>query len=427
MASKQVVISTDLNGQLWSACIFDLFSGTTLSSFKGASACKPRTLALIRDDYLVAAENDKSVLYFWSLKEKQSDKHLKIVCPGRITALTITPDGGYCVVAIAERLYIWQMSTGNLITTLERHYQTINVIKTSTDGSFLITGGDDGLVLAWFLPRLLSSSRGHSGDASDILTESNEPKFTWTLHSAKVTDLAVGHGGVCGRVASVSLDKTCRVHELITGNHLFTLVYDTPLWSVALDPAQYFLFVGDENGNIYQTKLFEKRSQINARPNERNPPTYIGHKGRVTCLSVSVDGNALVSGSHDQTVKVWNVTGKNCIRSIDHKGPIGNALIIPTPQGLTSESCKPSEVTIKPFKRNDASSGISQDIRLKLTSLSSQSRVLKENWTGDMSSESNSEQIKQLETTINELHCVNRNVYSFALDEVFGVVTEANK
>lgn len=35
---------------------------------------------------------------------------MQIVCPGRVTALTITPDGNYCIAAISENIHIWQVN-----------------------------------------------------------------------------------------------------------------------------------------------------------------------------------------------------------------------------------------------------------------------------------------------------------------------------
>ena len=38
-----------------------------------------------------------------------------------------------------------------------------------------------------------------------------EPRFSWSNHSLPVTDICVGHGGILARVATVSLDQTCKV------------------------------------------------------------------------------------------------------------------------------------------------------------------------------------------------------------------------
>ncbi|GAA6074027.1 WD repeat-containing protein 18 isoform X1, partial [Tachysurus ichikawai] len=47
---------------------------------------------------------------------------------------------------------------------------------------------------------------------------------------------------------------------------------------------------------------------------------FKGHRNLVTCLSVSMDGTLLLSGSHDETVRMWDIQSKQCIRCINHKG-----------------------------------------------------------------------------------------------------------
>ena len=44
------------------------------------------------------------------------------------------------------------------------------------------------------------------------------------------------------------------------------------------------------------------------------------YRKQVTCLCVSMDGTALVSGSHDFDVRVWDISSRQCIRTIPHKG-----------------------------------------------------------------------------------------------------------
>ena len=32
-----------------------------------------------------------------------------MACPGRVQALAVSPDGNYCVAAIAEKIHVWQV------------------------------------------------------------------------------------------------------------------------------------------------------------------------------------------------------------------------------------------------------------------------------------------------------------------------------
>lgn len=47
-------------------------------------------------------------------------------------------------------------------------------------------------------------------------------------------------------------------------------------------------------------------------------------RNQVTCLSVSTDGSVLLSGSHDETVRLWDIQSKQCIRTVTLKGGAGS-------------------------------------------------------------------------------------------------------
>lgn len=47
-------------------------------------------------------------------------------------------------------------------------------------------------------------------------------------------------------------------------------------------------------------------------------------RNQVTCLSVSTDGSVLLSGSHDETVRLWDIQSRQCIRTVTLKGGTGS-------------------------------------------------------------------------------------------------------
>ncbi|PIK37361.1 putative WD repeat-containing protein 18 [Apostichopus japonicus] len=53
---------------------------------------------------------------------------------------------------------------------------------------------------------------------------------------------------------------------------------------------------------------------------EDHENTYKGHSKAVTCLSTSMDGSMLLSGSEDSTARIWHITSRQCIRTVLHKG-----------------------------------------------------------------------------------------------------------
>lgn len=57
----------------------------------------------------------------------------------------------------------------------------------------------------------------------------------------------------------------------------------------------------------------------------------------MTCLSVSTDGSLLLSGSHDETVRLWDIQSKQCLKTMNHKGR--HALISVILPSLSVKSC----------------------------------------------------------------------------------------
>jgi len=39
---------------------------------------------------------------------------MRMSCPGKVTALTVTMDGVYCAAGIGDKIYIWEVSESTL-------------------------------------------------------------------------------------------------------------------------------------------------------------------------------------------------------------------------------------------------------------------------------------------------------------------------
>ena len=60
----------------------------------------------------------------------------------------------------------------------------------------------------------------------------------------------------------------------------------------------------------------------NFKPNVR-PFRFVGHKGPVYSVAVSPSGNTIVSGSADETIRIWNNTVEGYSQVIkSHSAPV---------------------------------------------------------------------------------------------------------
>ncbi len=131
-------------------------------------------------------------------------------------------------------------------------------------------------------------------------------------HTAMVQKVLFSRDGK--ELVSVSADKTIRVWDVATGEPLRVL--RTPvgdgnegmLYAAALSPNGEWLAVGgfgpasDQWGTIYLISL----------PHRQVARVLKGHNSVIHDVAFSADGQRLISGSHDNTARVWSVTDGQC-------------------------------------------------------------------------------------------------------------------
>ncbi|KAJ8040130.1 WD repeat-containing protein 18 [Holothuria leucospilota] len=335
----EVVISSDSTGQMWNCCIWDPRSDCTVINYKGSSS-NPRSLNLLSGQYILSADSQKPLLNMWEVQRKEQH-HSRMVCPGHVSSLAVTPDSTYCFAGIEEKINVWQVSSGRLLAVLSRHFQKVTNLCCTDDGGYILSGGEDNLIMVWDLASILSRDTSHR----------QEPIHIWSQHSMPVTDLHCGKGGISSRAVSSSQDQTCKLWDIPSGQMLCSFVFDTPILSVTMDAAEQRLFSGGLDGIIYAVNLFEKVSgQSKLVTSEENGLNFKGHSKAVTCLSVSLDGSMLLSGSEDNTARVWHITSRQCVRTMAHKGAVTNARFIMMPPCLQTQTGRPT-LPIRQFQR----------------------------------------------------------------------------
>lgn len=340
-APLEVIVSSDSGSQLWNSTVFDLHSGSSLLSYRGGNS-SARTLSVLGGQYLLSAQLGKNFINVWEIQRKDQLQQ-KIVCPGVVTCLTASPNGLFLAAAVAEAIYLWEVSTGKLLSVLSRHYQDVTCLKFTDDSSHFVSGGKDNLALVWSLTSVVQLDLSHTP----------EPRHVLSRHSLPITDLHCGLMGAQARVATSSLDQTVKVWELSSGELLLSVLFDVEIMSVTSDPCEYFLFCGGSDGNIFQVSLCsqslsrDKSFQSDSDGNQ----VFKGHRNLVTCLSVSMDGTLLLSGSHDETVRLWDIQSKQTIRCLAHKGPVTNAIIMAAPANMFLPDSRPA-VPLPRFSRH---------------------------------------------------------------------------
>lgn len=73
----------------------------------------------------------------------------------------------------------------------------------------------------------------------------------------------------------------------------------------------------------------------------KNNQTLLGHTNEVYCTKF--EGNTVVSGGADKTLKVWDLVSGECIRSIPHSQPVFNCAVL---DKLVFSTCGDSSIRV---------------------------------------------------------------------------------
>lgn len=350
----EAALSTDLRSAPYNFSLWDIYTGSQLVVFKGTiNNAIPKCLQLIDNNYFITVNGN--VLQIWSIFNRKCQDQ-KLFLPSNPTTLCVSPCGNYLIVGISEMIYVWQIHSGNLLANVQRHYQSISVLKMNKEGNILVSGGDDGLVLVWTFADLISGTH-HTGalnlDKSRKDVGVNEPRYSWQHHSAQVTDIHISNGGTC---VTCSVDKTINIYSYSSGERYFNIILPSPIWSLVMNKNETKIFLGGQDGNIYEVALScLSTSEASDRTTQ---PMFLGHKGKIISLVLSTDGSRLVSASVDSSCKIWDVYQRKMLQDVKHQAPLANLTSLLVPDGLALTSMTQSNsnnkpaLIWKPLKRN---------------------------------------------------------------------------
>lgn len=337
----EYVLTSSKSSEQWTAGLWDYKSetGNNLQIYKNGGIALLNSLYVLGNDYLMTAEQNQPLIHVWPLNGPEQIKNLRFILPAPAMVLAVSPDNRYLAVGIATKLYVWQISSGTLLTVQEKHLLPISCIKFSYNSDYLITASENGTVLTYNFGTLVSL---HNSNYSQSEIGQIEPLYHITHHIKAVTDVHIGRFGAKARFVTVSLDSTCRLYNLLDGECLLNIIFNNPLTTVILDSSCLNLFLGTISGLIQNFKLHAPPRTLTHHVDDENAKlNFIGHKGRINCLSLNTTNEILVSGSDDFFVIVWNVSTRQTLNKIEHKGVITNAQFILQNDNMFTRNFKP--------------------------------------------------------------------------------------
>ena len=169
----------------------------------------------------------------------------------------------------------------NIIRKFLGHQQEVCGLKWSFDGSQLASGGNDNNLMVWSLHsnRPLMCNNDHIAAVKAI---------AWSPHQHNI--LASGGGTADRTIRFWNTNNYEQIYKIDTGSQVCNLVFS-------------------KSSNELVSTHGYSLNQINVwkLPNMQKIATLTGHSFRVLYLSLSPDGQSIVTGAGDKTLKFWNI------------------------------------------------------------------------------------------------------------------------
>ncbi|KAJ3024584.1 UNVERIFIED_CONTAM: hypothetical protein HDU68_007985 [Siphonaria sp. JEL0065] len=292
------------------------------------SDVKVNSVVLSEDGALIWAGCSDGKLVAVQLCEESWDRKVSVDAHSdAVSSLALLNDGSVISGSWDFTLRVWKKGDDGIWfanQTLSGHKNRVTCLSVSRDGATLVSGSTDKRILVWKKEpkggwRLLQALEGHGANiwAVDISTDSS-------------------------RIVSTSDDSVSKTWTYVSGNQWVetgtTELDSSALYSVSLSPNSETAIVGCWDHSIKllslnhgsQSSSATSNSKVNAVAVSLDGKTVAvaydlqiaiwnkgtqgwnsigvleGHEEEITCISVSTDGQLVVSGSFDNTAKVWN-------------------------------------------------------------------------------------------------------------------------
>lgn len=246
----------------------------------GAESGKIRSVAISPDGGLIAI-SDSAEMRVWNGNEFTAKFNAS-----QVNSLVFSPDGRLLVGGGYKQIYIWDLSEGKLLKSIDAHDNLITALAFSPDGTLLASGskGSDPVVKLW-----------------DVKKLNFKKALRWEYsYSEQVLALTFSRDG--NLLASASLDHNVPVRIWDINNYHATPIsfQDGFATKLAFSPTGEYLLAGLSNNKI---------AKIAYHKSGRNLVSILkahAEKTKITDIAFTLNGDYLISGDDGGKLAYWD-------------------------------------------------------------------------------------------------------------------------
>ncbi|KAF9438521.1 hypothetical protein BGZ76_007195 [Entomortierella beljakovae] len=270
--------------------LWDVETGRVVTTFNGHKENVTGVAFSSNNEQIISSSWDSTVR-LWNIKNKDCISTSQFRTR-RVTSVAFSPNsdqaayGTHCALSIFPNnkqdngaVRIWDIATGDIISTLQGHKEHVTSIAYSPQGDSIVSTSEDKTIILW-----------------DIENEEILQKFVG--HKGFVYSASFSPDGE--RIISGSKDKTVRIWDVEDGECIQTLEgHEDCVSCVAYSP----------NGELIASGSWDRTIQIWDANDGQHLLTISGF-GKVYCLAwMQSDGGEfyLATGGHDKSLRHWKI------------------------------------------------------------------------------------------------------------------------
>ena len=264
--------------------LWDVFTGQCLRTFEGHRSIV-LSVSLSADGRYALSGGDNAVK-LWEVSTGQClhtfEGHNK-----NVTSVSLSADGRYAISgSIDNTLKLWEVSTGRCLRTFIGHDDGVTSVSLSADGRYAISGSSDRTLKLWAINIKAYSYKSELQVSDFKAFEEIKGKQDELRYAIEEAGFLMNNGN--NAKAFATLYSAWEREDFKDNKELLTVYQKL----YELSSSKSFSFA-------YAANSFE------------------GHSWGVASVSLSADGKYALSGSHDYTLKLWDLSTGQCLRTFE--------------------------------------------------------------------------------------------------------------